>query len=321
MNALVGSVPTHTMTIVDDDDLPAVSFYTPNQIVSEEIGLFSTAIALSEVSGKTITVPYSISGTTVPADYIIHDPSPLTIPAGSSTVEINMSILEGDGWEVDETLILTLEPPVNAVVGSPSVQTIVITEQSDEPSVYFESSGQIVGEGNQQFNVMVQMSNAWSEEVIIPFTLTGTAENGPTKDYSITTSPLVVPVGWTQGEIQVQIVDDCIDENDESLVITMGEITNGYQGSPSVHTVQIIDNDSPPEVNFATLYSAVAEDGGTRSIMVNLSIPSVHEVSIPLSLSGSAAQGADYSISTTLLVIPAGSSSGAFEITLVDDPN
>ena len=321
VNALVGSIPVHTMTIIDDDSTPVISFFTSNQVVSEEIGLFSTSITLSELSGKTITVPFSISGTTIPADYIIHDPSPLTIPAGSSTADIHMSILEGDGWEVDETLILTLETPVNAVVGSPGIQTIVITEQSDEPSVYFASSGQTVVEGNQQFNVIVQMSNAWSDEVIIPFTLTGTAENGPTKDYSITASLLVVPVGWTQGEILVQILDDVIDENDESFVITMGEITNGYLGSPTVHTIQIMDNDSPPEVNFAASHSAVSEDGGTRSITVNLSYPSVHEVSIPLNLSGSAAQSADYSISTTTLVIPAGSISGAFEITLTDDPN
>ena len=141
VNALVGSIPVHTMTIIDDDSTPVISFFTSNQVVSEEIGLFSTSITLSELSGKTITVPFSISGTTIPADYIIHDPSPLTIPAGSSTADIHMSILEGDGWEVDETLILTLETPVNAVVGSPGIQTIVITEQSDEPSVYFASSG------------------------------------------------------------------------------------------------------------------------------------------------------------------------------------
>ncbi len=50
-----------------------------------------------------------------------------------------------------------------------------------------------------------------------------------------------------------------------------------------------------------------------------MSVPSVHDVSVPLNLSGSAANGADFTISDTILVITAGAHSGAFQITVVDD--
>ncbi len=320
-NALLGSIPVHTMTIVDDDDPPLISFFTPNQVVSEEIGVFTTSITLSEVSGKDISVEYTTSGTTIPADYIIHNLSPLVIPAGSTTADINMSILEGDGWEVDETLILSLGSPVNASLGSPAVQTIVITEQSNEPDVFFAVSNQSVVEGNSLLEVAIQLSNAWSDDVVIPFSLSGTADSGALQDYVISSSPMVIPVGWTQGIIQVQILDDDTDENDEYFRITLGEIINGNPGSSTTHTINIIDDDSPPVVNFAGSYHKVAEDVGTVSGSVSLSSLSVDDITVPLILSGSADQGDDYTISTTNLVIPAGSSGGNFVISIIDDPD
>jgi hypothetical protein len=138
-------------------------------------------------------------------------------------------------------------------------------------------------------------------------------------DYQASTSPLVIPVGWTQGEIQVQVLDDDVDENEEQLTISLGVVVNGILGTPSVHSINISDNDSPPEVNFTQSYSAVSEDTGTVLVSVSLSALSVHDVSVPLNLSGSAGQGSDYSISTSNLVIPAGSSSGEFVITVIDD--
>lgn len=316
-NALLGAIPIHTMTIVDDDDPPEVAFFTPGQVVSEEIGTFTTSLTLTDFSAKTISVPYTISGTTTPADYIIHNPSPLIFPPGTKTVEINMSILEGDGWEVDETLIITLQTPTNAVVGSPGAQTIIITESSAAPSVYYESSSQSIVEGDRVLDILVQMSNAWSEDVIVPYTISGDASAGD--DYLVSASPLVIPVGYTQGSIQVQINEDGINENDEQVIITMGDVIEGIKSSPTVHTIQIVDNDSPPEVNFYGSHLNGMETGGAISISVNLSLTSVHDVSIPLALFGSASEGADYSISTSTLVIPAGNSGGSILISFIDD--
>jgi hypothetical protein len=155
--------------------------------------------------------------------------------------------------------------------------------------------------------------------VIVPFTLSGSAENGASKDYFISTNTVTIPVGWTQGIILVQILDDDIDENDEQVVITLGAVTNGTLGSPSVHTILISDDDSPPHVNFVNSAKSVSEDAGPFSISVELSAPSVNDVSVPLLLSGSAGQGSDYSISSTNLVIPAGSLDAQFDISMIDD--
>ncbi len=317
VNGLIGINSTHTLTIVDDDLPPSVSFYAPNQIVSEEIGVFTTSLTLSEMSGKTIVVPYSISGTTIPEDYVIHNSSPLVFPAGSTTVDINMDILEGDGWEVDETLILTLGTPQNASLGSPASQTIVITEESAEPSVSFATGSYSVVEGDLVLDIDVQLSNAWSSVVFVDYSLSGSAQLGA--DYSIASSPLNIPVGWTQRTIQVVIQDDEIDEAMEDILVTMGTIINATPGAVTTHQIQIVDNDSPPEVFYTSINKVVLENSGLVTVGLGLSAPSVYDVSIPLNISGSASNGADYSISTTNLIIPAGAITGSYQILLVDD--
>ena len=318
-NGVLGAIPMHLMTIVDNDDPPEVMFFSPYQVVSEEIGTFTTLVTLSEVAGKTILVPYTISGTTIPADYAIHDLSPLVIPPGVQTVGINMDILEGDGWEEDETLILTLGTPQNAVIGSPSEQTIVITESSSEPLVSFAAVSQSVTEGDQVIDVYVEMSNAWSSDVAIQFAISGTAIEGAGQDYELSGTSLTIPVGFTQGSFQVQMKDDTLDETDESIEINIAAIINGFVTIPSTHTITIVDDDSAPEVNFSSTQINKLESGGLFSINVQLGSPATQDVFVPLLLTGSATNGSDYSISTTSLVILSGSSSSSFNINIIDD--
>jgi hypothetical protein len=83
--------------------------------------------------------------------------------------------------------------------------------------------------------------------------------------------------------------------------------------------VFILDNDSPPKVFVSSSNKTVDEDNGLVIVNLSLSGPSVYDVSVPLNLSGTAVQGSDYSISTTNVVIPAGATSGSFQISPIDD--
>ena len=319
VNALLGSDQSHTLTILDDDTPPQISFLVPTQVVSEEVGEFTTTVALSEISGKPVNIPYTLSGTATAGDYIIHDPSPLTIPPGNSVVNIQMDILEGDGWEVDETLVITLGAPQNAVMGSPSEQTIIITESSSIPIVNFASASTNLVEGDLVVNLDVRLSNAWSQPVVVPFSATGTAQYGLDHDYLMSSSPLEIPVGWTQGTIQVLIRDDVLDENTENILISFGVIENGLPGTVTSHQITIQDNDDPPRVSFVTNGSSVMEFFGTVTVYAELDKPSLSDVTVPLNLSGSAVLNSDYMISTQNLLIPAGDLTGSFQISIVDD--
>lgn len=318
-NANLGDTPMHILTINDNDVPPEASFYTHNVVVSEEIGTFTTTIRLSEISSKEITLLYSLSGTTTSGDYLIHDPSPLTIPPGKQTVQIGMDILEGDGWEVDESLIITLENSINASLGSPEAQTIIITESSGQPTITFTSSSQTVSEGSTYLDVFVQMSNAWSSEVTIPVTMSGSASQGADQDYQVDCTTLVIPTGFVQGQFSIQIQDDELDESDETLTLTMGEISNGSLGSITSHTVTIVDNDTAPESNFVGNSLTWTEADGTSTLTVQIDKVSAEDITIPLNFTGSAQKDSDYTVSTETLTIPAGQLEGSFQVTLIDD--
>src|SRR5205814_6254703 len=117
-------------------------------------------------------------------------------------------------------------------------------------------------------------------DVSIPYTMTGTAIGGGT-DYSITASPAAILAGATTATITVTVVDDTIDENNETVIVTMGAPTNATQGATTVHTVTITDNDAPPTVTFTAGSQTVAESVGTTEIILQLSAASGQKVTVP----------------------------------------
>ncbi len=74
-------------------------------------------------------VPFSIdpsSTATDGPDYTIAAASPLVIPAGSTSTTLTIAMKEDTDVEADETVIVMLGTPANAVIANPSVYTLVI---------------------------------------------------------------------------------------------------------------------------------------------------------------------------------------------------
>lgn len=318
-NALLGGQTTHSLTILDDDAPPEVMFYLPALTISEEVGVFTTTLKLSSISGKEIQVPYTLSGTTTEEDYNVHQPSPLTIPPGNQTVDLSFDILEGDGWEEDETLIIDLDSPVNATKGVPGTQTVTITEDTLVPDVSFEQSYSSVLEDGGRQTIGVSLSNGWFDDITVHYSLAGTASEGDGGDYFIAASPLVIPSGFLRGEITLDLVDDIISEDDETITITIDSVENGNMGEALNHTMTVGDNDPIPEVSFGTPQQSVTEGNTTVSINVNLSVPSSKTIAVPFSFAGSASAGYDYSPATTELTLAPGVTSDVLTVDILDD--
>ena len=75
----------------------------------------------------------------------------------------------------------------------------------------------------------------------------------------------------------------------------------------------------PVIVNFPTLTQSVSEGAGQTTVTVQLSTAAAEDVTVPLTLGGTAISGVDYSSVPTTVVIPAGSTTATFDIALVDD--
>ncbi|MGQ0622005.1 MAG: Calx-beta domain-containing protein [Panacagrimonas sp.] len=118
-----------TVTILDDDAPPTVSFSPAAQSVSEATASLAVNVVLSAPSGLPITVPLNFAGTASnPADYSPSTTS-LSIPAGSPGGSFSLSIVNDTLFESpNETVILGLGSLTNASTGSQNSQTVTILD-------------------------------------------------------------------------------------------------------------------------------------------------------------------------------------------------
>src|SRR5213075_2199203 len=104
----------------------------------------------------------------------------------------------------------------------------------------------------------------------------------------------------------VDIVDDALDEADETVAVTLSSPTNATLGATPTHTYTITDNDNPPTVTLSLSGSPMLEAGGVATVTAALSVVSGQDVTVNLAFAGTATLTTDYTRSGTSILIPAG---------------
>ncbi len=130
--------PAVTLTILDDDDAPALSIDSPS-IAEGRDGTTATlrfTVSLSAASGKRVTVDYADAGTgtaTSGTDYETLAGGTLAFAPGDTVETIDVTVI-GDGmYEADETVMVSLGSPANATVADGGTGTGTITADDDPP--------------------------------------------------------------------------------------------------------------------------------------------------------------------------------------------
>ena len=135
---------------------------------------------------------------------------------------------------------------------------------------------------------------------------------GSGTDYTLSSGTATINAGETTGTITIaSIVNDSINEANETVIVTLSSPSNASLGSDDVHTYTITDDDSKPTVDFNTTSSNGAESVSSKAITVDLSAVSSENVTVNYSVTGTAAgSGTDYTLANGSLTINAGSTSG-----------
>ncbi|OEK04570.1 hypothetical protein BFP71_13980 [Roseivirga misakiensis] len=124
---------THTYTITNDDATPEIQFSNTSASGSETVTSVAIQVELDAVSGADASASYTISGastaTGVGVDYTLAAGT-ITIPEGSTTANINATIIDDSVEELAETLILNLSTPSNADLGTNTAFTYTIINNS-----------------------------------------------------------------------------------------------------------------------------------------------------------------------------------------------
>lgn len=225
-NANLGTNIIHTYTITDDDTAPTLSFQTSSSYQSELGGLVNIPLTLSTASALPVTVTYTVNGTstaTDPDDYANTSAGSVTIPAGVTTANLQLTITNDALSESNETIEITLDTPTNASLGSTTTHTTSITDDETNPTVSWTATTSTTAENNGTVVVTASISTPTANAITVPYTVNGTANNGT--DFS-TLGSFTIPANATIASTNIMLTDDTIDELSETIVLSLG-LPNG----------------------------------------------------------------------------------------------
>ena len=321
-NATLGTPQIDDILIKEIDPPPNVSFDLDSQTVIKGITA-KLMVVLDKISTKPVTVAFTVTDIEAirNVDYTVDTSSPVTIPPGSTEAEISMTILPGDPniitpdmrFEIKMTTVTGATPKI------PTTHTVTITGIKTPPLVNFEAS-KSVREDAGAVQIRIMLDHAWNQIVTVPYSIIGgTAVNG--SDYTASGGSVTIPIGRVYATFTVNIIDDSLYEDPETIIFALGTPTNATQGPTTQHVLTIADNDLAPFVSFELASQLGMENGGPMTARVLLSPVSSKPVTVPFTVSGTATQGSgkDYTIQASPVIIPAGSTSADIVITVIDD--
>ena len=135
-----------------------------------------------------------------------------------------------------------------------------------EPTVTFESSVSSIQEDIPTVNLKVNLSASSSKTVTVDYSVIGgTASEtswGSGKDYTIAGRTLIFEPGTVTKNISISIVNDYINEADETIKIKLSNPSNAILGANTLHTFTVRDNDRKSIVDIVRDFGA-AGDGFT----------------------------------------------------------
>ncbi|RRG18902.1 hypothetical protein DWB61_17845, partial [Ancylomarina euxinus] len=156
-------------------------------------------------------------------------------------------------------------------------------------------------------NLQVDLSAASGLTVSVDYTVTGTATGSGT-DYTLANGTLTIAASTTTNNITIaSIVNDLLDENNETVIVTLSNPVNATLETNTVHTYTINDDDGTPIIAFNSTSSNGDESVSSPNLQVDLSAASGLTVSVDYTVTGSATgSGTDYTLANGTLAIVAG---------------
>ncbi len=316
-NAVLGGNTTHTYTITDDDEAPTVTLTIDNSSIAEAAGESIVTATLSDTSGKTVTTSLIISGTATDTDDYSNTTSSIVIAAGNTSGTTTITGTSDSLDEEDETVIIDIDTVTNGTENATQQQTITILDDDEAPTVTLSVDNAELSEAAGTSTVTATLSGASGKTVTTDLVFSGTATNA--SDYSNSGSSIVILAGNTSGSIILTGIDDNPDEIDETVIVDIDTVTNGTENATQQQTVTVIDDDPEPTVSLSVNKNSLNERSGGLTATISLSEISTKDVTINLTFLGSAANGSDFTPSSSSVTIPAGSTTDTISISTINN--
>lgn len=225
---------------------PVVAFKDATYTISEDGGSQTVSVSLDTPSAVPVSVNYATSNGTALAgtDYTATN-NTLTWNAMETGIKtFSVPLINDSETEGDETIFLILSNAVQCTLGS-SNSIIVITDNDGPPSISFASTTASGLESVTATNLLLSLSHTSSEQITVQYdAIGGTASNSV--DYVLASGIATVEVGSTSAQIPLSIINDTIDESNETVIVQLSNPSNAVLGFYDTHTYMILDEDASP---------------------------------------------------------------------------
>ncbi len=312
-------------------------FCTPSSLFAGEINFSVTTLTVGENAGLvqvevTLDVPELVDisftfgatgGTTTTggSDYTM-SASPFTIPAGSTSENIDINVTD-DLLDEDAELLVLWLATITAGPGTFGIvrgYTLTINDNDSPPGVSLALSAPSISENAATSDVIATLDALSGKDVIVDLNFAGSAT--ATADFTASGNVLTIPAGSISSAVTVTGVDDVIDEVDETVVVTINSITNGSElggvGTQS-ETLTLIDDEGVPTVSLSVDQANIGENGDVATVTGTLDVVSGQDITVKVSTGGTATITDDYTISADSIVILAGQFTGTMLISAVSE--
>src|SRR5213075_3284243 len=211
--------------------------------------------------------------------------------------------------EVDETIVVDISTVINGTESGTQQVTATITDDDLPPTVAFNAAASTGAESVTAVSVPVSLSTASAKTVTVTYAVTGGTATGGGVDYTLAAGTLTFAPGVTTQSISITVVNDTLDEDDETIQLTLSSPTNATLGATATHTYTILDDDPLPSLSINNVTVTEGNSGTTNAnFTVTLSPASGRAVTVNYATAdGTATAPSDYgAIPTTTLTFNPG---------------
>ena len=301
-------------TILDDDDPPEVT--VADAAGDEAVGSLAFVASLSGPSAIEVAVGYATADATAMAglDYEARTGT-MAFEPGAVARTVLVPVLNDTEEEPDETFVVTLSDPRNASLAvSSATGTIIDDDETAPPALSVADAS--VAEGGAELAFVVDLDAPSGEEVTVRYvSADATAEAG--SDYEPVSGTLAFAPGEVSKTVRVVVLDDELDEPDETLSLGLSLPRNATLARASAQGT-ILDDDEPPVLSIAD--ASGMEGDGQLDFVISLSAPSIAEVTVRYATrDGTAAAGSDYRPVDGTLTFAPGQVAMTASVAVIDD--
>ncbi len=316
---------TGSLNVLDDDARLTVTL--GKNVITEADGSGATTITVTRNTDTTNALPVTITSSDT-TEALINGAASRTIdiPAGQASVTIDLDAV--DDAIQDGPQDVTISASATGLLGHSDVVTVI---DDETPLVTLSIDNTSIAEAGGIADIVANVSFPATSDILITLATGGSATStGPDADYTLSGTTLRIPAGQlsslsgatAERSVRITANSDVIDEIDETIVVTVGSLTNA-QVNPGFQnvTTTILDDDDPPVVSITPENNAVVE-GELVVYTLELSAASSLPVVVDLALGGTAERnGVDYDEPTPSLqiTIPAGSMQATVSMQTIDD--